>query len=587
MSVIERLRAELARRGLDGFVVPRADEFQGEYVAPSAQRLGFLTGFTGSAGMAVVLGGRAAIFVDGRYTLQVRHEVDEACFEILHLTDEPPPRWLDQSLAAGQTLGFDPWLHTADQAETLRTACVRAGADLVACSDNPLDAVWDGRPPPPSGPVVPHALEHAGRSAADKRADVAATLAADRLDAAVLTDPASLAWLLNIRGSDLAFVPLVLAFAILHADGGVQLFLDAGRLADGTAAHLGAGVAILPPEDFTIALAALARAGKRVRVDQGQAPQAVLTALAGAAIDRGPDPCALPRACKNTAELAGCRAAHRRDGAALVRFLRWLDGRRDIDELTAARHLEELRRQGELYRGPSFPTIAGAGPNGAIVHYHATADSNRRLEDGQLFLLDSGGQYLDGTTDVTRTVAIGHPGDEERRRFTLVLKGHIALARALFPVGTTGPQLDVLARQALWRHGLDYDHGTGHGVGAYLSVHEGPQRIGKQGQSAVPLKPGMILSDEPGYYKAGAYGIRIENLVVVSERGTPDGGDKSLLGFETLTLVPIDRALVDAALLDQEERDWLNAYHARVMAELSPLLSGPDRAWLVRATYPL
>jgi Xaa-Pro aminopeptidase len=587
MTVVETLRSELKRQGLDGFVVPRADEHQGEYVAPSAQRLGFVSGFTGSAGMAVVLQDRAAIFVDGRYTLQVRHEVDCALFQICHLIDEPPARWLGEVLSAGQRLGFDPWLHTADQVEALRGACTRTGAELVACADNPLDAVWGDRPPPPAGPVWPHDPAYAGRSGADKRADLAALMASERLDAVVLTDPASLAWLLNIRGSDIAFVPLALAFSIVAADGSVQVFIDADRLGAPTLAHLGDGVDVRPPADFTTALKGLGRAGKRVRVDQTLAPQAVLNALAGAALDRGADPCALPRACKNAVELAGSRAAHRRDGVAIVRFLAWLEGQNGIDERIAAAQLELFRRQGELYRGPSFPTIAGAGPNGAIVHYHSTPSSNRRLEDGQLFLLDSGGQYLDGTTDITRTIAIGTAGAEERRCFTLVLKGHIALARALFPAGTTGPQLDVLARQALWRHGLDYDHGTGHGVGSYLSVHEGPQRIGKQGHAAVPLKPGMILSNEPGFYKAGSFGIRIENLVTVAERGIPDGGERALLGFDTLTLAPIDRSLIEAEILDGDERAWLNDYHATVFSALAPLLDPAERDWLAQRTYSL
>ncbi|MBF0323985.1 MAG: aminopeptidase P family protein [Alphaproteobacteria bacterium] len=585
MTALADLRRELATRGLDGFVVPRADEHQGEYVAPSARRLTFLTGFTGSAGMALVLQGRAAIFVDGRYTLQVRHEVDQSAFEIRHLIDEPPPKWVADALAAGQKLGFDPWLHTVDQVEALRAACLKAGAELVSCPDNPLDAVWADRPAPPASPVRPHDILHAGKSAQDKRAELAAQLAADRLDAVVLTDPSSLAWLLNLRGADVDFVPLALGFAIAHADSSVQLFLAPDRFDSATLAHLGSGITILPPAAFAGALNALGRAGRRVRIDQTFAPQAVLTALAGAAIDRGPDPCALPRACKNTVELAGSRAAHRRDGAAIVRFLAWLAAQEDIDELGAAERLESFRRQGELYRGPSFPTIAGAGPNGAIVHYHSTPATNRRLEPGQLFLLDSGGQYLDGTTDITRTIAIGGADAQQRRAFTLVLKGHIALAGAIFPAGTTGPQLDVLARQHLWRAGLDYDHGTGHGVGSFLSVHEGPQRIGKQGHAAVALMPGMILSNEPGYYKTGAFGIRIENLVVVTEQAMPAGGEKPLLGFDTLTLAPIDRTLIEPSLLEPAERAWINAYHARVAAELAPLLNPAEQAWLVAATY--
>ncbi|CAA7624234.1 aminopeptidase P family protein [Magnetospirillum sp. UT-4] len=581
---LDLVRAELARRGLTGFVVPRADEHQGEYVAPSAQRLAWLTGFTGSAGLAVVLAARAAIFVDGRYTLQVRHEVDCHRFEPVHMVETPPARWLGEVLTAGDVLGFDPWLHTADQVDALAAACERAGARLERCAGNPIDAVWRDRPPPPAEPVVPHPLAHAGRSAAEKLADLAEALRAEKVDAVVLTDPASVAWLLNLRGTDVPHVPVALAFAVVDGDGGVALFLEPERLVPGA---LDGAVEVLPPSDFVRHLDRLA--GKRVRVDSAMAPQAVLDRLAaaGARIDRGSDPTALPRACKNPVELAGARAAHRRDGAALARFLAWLDGRDGIDEMAAADRLEAFRAEGDLFRGLSFPTIAGSGPNGAIVHYRSSPASNRVPRPGELFLLDSGAQYLDGTTDVTRTIAVGEPGPEERHRFTLVLKGHIAIARAVFPAGTTGSQLDVLARRALWQAGLDYDHGTGHGVGSHLSVHEGPQRISKSGVAAVALKPGMVLSNEPGYYKPGAYGIRIENLVAVTEAPPPPGAERPLLGFETLTLAPIDRRLVEPSLLDPDERAWLDAYHARVRTEIGPLVDGETRAWLETATAPV
>lgn len=589
-SRLADLRAELARRGLTGFIIPRADEHQGEYVAPRAQRLAWLTGFTGSAGLAVVLTERAAIFVDGRYTIQVRAEVDCALFQPLHLVDHPPSRWLAEVLAAGDRLGFDPWLHTPDQVGQLRQACGRAGAELVPCDGNPVDAVWAGQPGAPLAPIAAHPLTFAGRSSAEKRAELAQGLKADKLDAAILADPASVAWLLNIRGRDVPFTPLPLAFAILHADAGVQLFMDRRKLTAAVESHLGPEVTIRPPAEFAAALAELGKAEARLRVDAGGTPFAVVDLLekAGARIERGADPCALPKACKNAVELDGTRAAHRRDGAALVRFLAWLSQAEpeEVDEISAADRLEEIRSRGEHFQGLSFPTIAGAGPNGAIVHYRASEKSRRRLERGQLFLLDSGAQYLDGTTDVTRTLAIGPAGEEERRRFTLVLKGHIAVAMCRFPVGTTGSQLDVLARRALWAEGLDYDHGTGHGVGSFLSVHEGPQRISKMGNS-VALKPGMILSNEPGYYKAGAYGIRIENLLAVAEVPPPPGAERPLLGFETLTLVPMDRRLVEASLLTAEERDWLDRYHARVRAELAPLLDESARAWLEGATAPL
>ncbi|MGE5547203.1 MAG: aminopeptidase P family protein [Solirubrobacterales bacterium] len=577
---VAALREELARRGLDGFLVPRADEHQGEYVAPSSQRLAWLTGFTGSAGIAVVLPDRAAIFVDGRYTIQVRAEVDTTLFEPLHLTELPPSRWLAEALPTGARLGFDPWLHTADQLDAYRAACERANAVLVPSDGNPVDAVWLGRPPAPSAAIVAHDLTHAGRAAADKRAEIGRLLAEDRLDAAVLSDPASVAWLLNLRGGDVAYTPLPLAFAVVQADGSAELFVDSGRLAVAPEA------VVRPPEEFEAALDALA--GRRVRVDQATCPFAVVDRLvkAGAKVDKGADPCAVPKACKNPVELKGARAAHRRDGAALVRFLAWLAAEGNADELSAADRLEAFRRDGDLFQGLSFPTIAGAGPNGAIVHYRSSAETNRRLQPGELFLLDSGAQYLDGTTDVTRTIAVGSPGAEERRRFTLVLKGHIGIATAVFPKGTTGSQLDVLARRHLWAAGLDFDHGTGHGVGSYLSVHEGPQRISKVGNS-VPLRPGMILSNEPGYYKAGAYGIRIENLLAVTDAPAPDGAERELLGFETLTLVPIDRALIEAGLLSAEERAWVDAYHARVRADIAPLLDEGARNWLVRATRPL
>ncbi|EME71498.1 Xaa-Pro aminopeptidase [Paramagnetospirillum caucaseum] len=587
------LRRELERRNLTGFVVPRADQHQGEYVPPSAQRLGWLTGFTGSAGAAVVLADKAAVFVDGRYTLQVLSEVDTTLFAPLHLTEHPPQRWLGEVLDQGHRLGFDPWLHTPDQVQILTNACERVGAVLVPCPDNPLDAVWTDRPAPPASPVTAHPEAFAGRSAAGKRGDIAAELARERLDAAVLSAPESVAWLLNIRADDVAFTPLPLAFAILHADSSVELFLEPGRIAPQVAAGWGDGVRAAAPARFEAALRRLGRDGKRVRLDSSSAPFQVWETLraAGARVEGGADPCALPRACKNPVEMAGTRTAHHRDGAAMVRFLAWLDRATrsgSVDEMGAADALEGFRRPGEHFRGLSFPTISGAGANGAIVHYHSTPKTNRPLAAGELYLVDSGAQYLDGTTDITRTVLVGDAApDEARRRFTLVLRGHIALARAVFPAGTTGSQLDVLARRPLWAAGLDYDHGTGHGVGSFLSVHEGPQRISKVGNS-VALRPGMILSNEPGYYKTGAYGIRIENLVLVTPQPAPAGAERDLLGFETLTLAPIDRALVAVELLEAGEREWLNAYHAQVRDEIGPLLEdAAERDWLERATAAL
>lgn len=585
------LRAELGKRGLDGFVVPRADEHQGEYVPKRAQRLAWLTGFTGSAGVAVVLADKAAIFVDGRYTLQVQAETDTRLFAPLHLVDPPFTEWLAATLPADARLGYDPWLHTVDGVERLRAACDKAGAALVACPDNPLDAVWTNQPPPPLAPVVPYPIRFAGVESADKRRQAALALTSDKVHAAILAAPDSIAWLLNVRGGDVPFTPLPLSFAILHADATVQWFVDPRKLTPVLGEALGEEVAACPPAEFGPALDRLGSDRRRVRIDSAATPAWAVDRLrdAGAVIDRGGDPCALPKACKNDVELAGMRAAHRRDGAALTRFLAWLaetapEGR--VTEMDAARALEDFRRGGQYFQGLSFPTISGAGPNGAIVHYHSTDATNRRLESGRLYLVDSGAQYLDGTTDVTRTVAIGSVGDEERRRFTAVLKGHIALAAARFPAGTTGGQLDALARRALWADGLDYDHGTGHGVGCYLGVHEGPQRISKAG-NGVALRPGMILSNEPGYYKNGVYGIRIENLVTVVEASPVAGQERGMLGFETLTLAPIDRHLVDRQRLDETEIAWLDAYHRTVRETLEPLLDPTIVSWLRDATHPL
>ena len=583
------LRAECARRGLAGFILPLADEHQGEYLPARAQRLAWLTGFTGSAGLAVVLPETAAIFVDGRYTLQVRDQVDTAAFTPRHLSDDPPAKWIGAQLKPDQRLGYDPWLHTVGAVARFETACRRAGGTLVACSDNPLDSAWRHQPPAPIAPVVPHELRFAGKSSADKRQALAATLSEDRIDAAVLTAPASIAWMLNIRGGDVAHTPLPLSFAVLYDDGGVELFIDLRKLTPGLEGHLGNQISVAPPERFGVALDRFGQDRARVLADPATAAAWVFDRLdaAGAEVVRGADPCALPKACKNPVELDGARAAHLRDGVAVTRFLAWLAGNTGgPTEIDAARRLAAFRRDGELFRDLSFATISGAGPNGAIVHYHATPTSNRRLEAGSLYLVDSGAQYLDGTTDVTRTVAIGTPDAEMRDRFTRVLKGHIAIATARFPAGTTGAQLDTLARQPLWQVGLDYDHGTGHGVGSYLGVHEGPQRISKPAAGAA-LKPGMIVSNEPGYYKTGAYGIRIENLVTVIALPRMPEADRDMLGFETLTLAPIDANLVDPALLSAEEIAWLDAYHARVRDRLTPHLDADTARWLEQATKPV
>ena len=583
------LRAALARRGLDGFVVPLSDEHQGEYVARRAQRLAWLTGFTGSAGMAIVLAERAALFVDGRYVLQAAAQVDGALYEHRHISEAPADAWLRQHLFDGAALGYDPALHGARERDRLAAPCRAAGARLVPCADNPIDALWEDQPPPPLGPIAPHPVRFAGVNAEEKRETIAGHLAEQGTDAAVLSAPDSIAWLLNVRGADVANSPLPHSFAIVHGDGGADWFVDARKLLPEVLPHLGNRVRVRTPEALAGILDGLAGAGRTVLVDAAATPVWMVDRLAdgGAEVIRGADPCALPKACKNAVELAGIRAAHRRDGAALTRFLAWLAAARpgSVTEIDAAARLAAMRAGGDHYRGPSFDTISGAGPNGAIVHYRVTAESNRRLAPGSLYLVDSGGQYLDGTTDVTRTVAIGAPAPEHRDRFTRVLRGHIALATARFPCGTSGAQLDTLARQFLWQAGLDYDHGTGHGVGSYLNVHEGPQRISRLGSEAA-LAPGMVVSNEPGYYKTGAYGIRIENLVAVTKS---DVGDRGFLAFETLTLAPIDRALVDPAMLTAGERAWLDAYHARVAEALAPLLADDEEAlaWLRAAAAPL
>jgi Xaa-Pro aminopeptidase len=586
---LNRLRRELAGRGLDGFVVPRADEHQGEYVPPCGQRLAWLTGFTGSAGMAIVLRDRAVLFVDGRYTLQAATQVDTCLFEIRHLIDEPPAHWLATALKPGAVLAYDPWLHTPHEVERFRAAAERAGAALRAVSDNPLDRVWPGRPAAPIAPLMPHPERFAGEGAQSKRTRIGRALQEDGIAAVVLTMPESIAWLLNIRGGDVPHTPLPLSFAILRADGSVTLFIDRRKLVRGIERHFGNAVTVAPPEALGPALDELAAEGGRVQADPASAASWVFDRLqaADAKIHRGADPCLLPKACKNPIECDGTRAAHRRDGAALTRFLAWLAkeaSRGGLSEIAASDRLEAFRRENEYFRDLSFPTISGAGSNGAIVHYRATPETEKRLKPGSLYLLDSGAQYLDGTTDVTRTIAIGKPLDEMRDRFTRVLKGHIALALARFPKGTTGTQLDAFARHALWQKGLDYDHGTGHGVGSYLGVHEGPQRISKA-PNAQALLPGMIVSNEPGYYKTGAYGIRIENLVLVQP--AEGAAEREMLGFETLTLAPIDRNLIDPSLLDEDEIAWLDEYHARVRETLTPIVDPETAAWLSQATQPI
>jgi Xaa-Pro aminopeptidase len=586
---LSAFREELARRKLTGFVIPRADQQQNEYVAPSEERLAWLTGFTGSAGLAIVLTHEAAIFVDGRYTLQAGKQVDGKAWTVESLIDPPPESWLALHLKPGDRLGFDPWLHTSSAAERLTAGCAKAGAELVAVDNNPLDAIWTERPLPPLAPVAVHGAQFAGETEADKLRRI--RLEIDRLgvDAAVLSDSHAVAWTFNIRGADVAHTPLPLSYALVPRDGRPTLFIDHRKLSNVTRDHLEQSADVAEPEALAPQLTALAQAGSTIALDSATAADALgrLIAAAGGKAVRGSDPTSLLKAVKNPIEIEGTRRAHRRDAVALARFLAWIDREAPkgvLTEIDTVEALETFRRDNGALKDVSFPTIAGTGPNGAIVHYRVTRKTNRRIMQGDLLLIDSGAQYDDGTTDVTRTVAVGTPMDEMRDRFTRVLRGHIAIARAVFPDGSTGAQLDTLARQFLWQVGIDYEHGTGHGVGSYLSVHEGPARISKLGTT--PLKRGMILSNEPGYYKTDAYGIRIENLELVSAAEIARA-EKPMNAFETLTLAPIDRRLIDVRMLSAEELDWLNAYHARVNREVRTDLDEATQTWLDAATAPL
>ncbi|HLH94022.1 MAG TPA: aminopeptidase P family protein [Xanthobacteraceae bacterium] len=587
---VAALRTELARRGLTGFVVPRADRHQNEYVPACDERLAWLTGFTGSAGAAVVLMDRAALFVDGRYTLQVRQQADTSLFTVEHLVEMPPPQWLEQNLSAADRLGYDPWLHTVEGAERLAKACAASGASLIAVEPDLFDAIWADRPAPPLGPVRLHDIAFAGEDAAGKLARVRTEIEKLKCDALVVSDPHCIAWAFNIRGADVPHTPLPLAFAIVPREGRPALYIDGRKLANDVRDRLEALADIHEPASFAGDLTALGSPKKTVRIDQATAADALsrLITSAGGKVSRGGDPIVQMKAVKNASEIAGATAAQLRDGAAMVRFLAWFDEAAaggKLREIEAVEALESFRRDTGRLKDISFPTIAGAAADGAIVHYRVTRKSDRVIPKDSLFLIDSGAQYEDGTTDITRTLAVGTPSDEMRDRFTRVLKGHIAIARAIFPDGTTGAQLDSFARQSLWEAGLDFDHGTGHGVGSYLSVHEGPARISKLG--TVPLKRGMILSNEPGYYKTAEYGIRIENLVLVVEADAVAGAEKPLNAFATLTLAPIDRRLMQPDMLNAVELGWLNNYHARVRTSLSALLDAPTRAWLAAATAPI
>ena len=589
------LRAELAARALDGFVVPLTDAHMSEYVGADAQRLAWLTGFGGSAGTAVVLAGEAAIFIDGRYTIQVREQVDGDDWQYVGVPADSVAGWLASHAPARARIGYDPWLATIGWVKDAAAALADKGGTLVAVDANPVDAVWTDRPAASDAALAVHADDVAGASSAVKRAQVADWLGANNADAVVLTALDSIAWVLNVRGRDVDHTPVALAYAIVHADGATDLFVAPGKLTDEVRRHLGNAVRLHPYTAFRDALGALA--GKRVAADPERAVAAIHDALrdAGATVIPRRDPVVLAKAIKNPAEVTGHRAASARDGAALTRFLRWVEEecpKGGQTELSAAAKLLALREESGLLLDTSFSTISATGAHGAIPHYHVDQASNAPILPGQLFLIDSGGQYADGTTDVTRVMPIGVPTSEMRDRFTRVLKGHIAIATAIFPDGTSGAQIDGFARRPLWEAGLDFGHGTGHGIGAYLAVHEGPQRIAQPnypgGASLEPLRAGMMLSNEPGYYKTGEYGIRIENLLLIVPRAIPGGDpDRAMLGFDTLTFAPIERDLIDPALLTADELSWLNAYHAKVVEIIGPGLEREDRAWLLQKCGPV
>ncbi|MGH1480126.1 MAG: aminopeptidase P family protein [Geminicoccales bacterium] len=583
---LQRFKSRLTALGLNGFIVPLTDEHRNEYIPDARQRLAWLTGFTGSAGTLVVLGDRAVMFVDGRYTVQAEQQLDAALFERAHLIETPPAKWLDDNLEQGQRLAIDANLHVKAEVERYQKSCGKAGAELVTLDENPIDGIWPTQPPMPIAPLNALDIRYAGESSEDKRKRIGKKVEEAGADVSLIGAPDSIAWLLNIRGGDVPFNPLTLGFALLHKDGAVEFFLDERKLRPGQT--FGNEVSARSYDDLGHSLDHLGSSGRKVLVDPAWTNVKLTKRLraAGARIVEDSEPCILAKAIKNPTELEGARAAQIRDGAAVTRFLCWLDeaieSGHKITELDAAAALEAERKKDSLYCGPSFDTISASGPNAALAHYRVTEESNRTLEASSLYLVDSGGQYPDATTDITRTIAVGTPTAEMRRHYTLVLKGHIALDRAMFPVGTSGAQIDAFARAPLWQAGLDFDHGTGHGVGSFLCVHEGPARIAKTG--TIPLKPGMILSNEPGYYKPGAYGIRIENLVVVKEIKTPEGGERDLLGFENLTRAPLDRRLIDLTLLTDEECAWVDAYHSIVKADLEPLLDASAKAWMRQST---
>ncbi|RLQ88171.1 aminopeptidase P family protein [Notoacmeibacter ruber] len=590
---VAALRKLMRQKELDAVLIPHADEHQSEYLPERAERLAYVTGFTGSAGAAIILADEAILFVDGRYTVQAGNQVDPQLFRIESLVSDPPARWLKQQRAPLR-LGIDPWLHTIGETKALDNALHARNGELVLLEDNPVDVIWSDQPPPPLGQTRIQRQEQAGKLASEKLEELQASIKEAGFDATVLTDPASVAWALNIRGSDVTHNPLTLAYMILLADGEPVLFVDRRKLDRETHAYLRQMVTLNEPDEFAGALSALGKEGMRIGLDPALASRGIGDAITGAggSVDPFEDPARLRRAIKNAVEMEGARRAHRRDGAAMATFLHWLSDQApgSVTEIQAVEKLEKCRIEmaeadGVALEDISFDTISGAGPNGAIIHYRVTEQTNRTFGEDELYLVDSGGQYIDGTTDITRTVAIGTPTGEMRRHATTVLRGMIALSRARFPEKSWGSELDPIARAPLWSAGMDYAHGTGHGVGSFLAVHEGPQRIARTGK--VPLKAGMIVSNEPGFYRAGTYGIRMENLLLIEPASEIAGGDTPMHSFETLTLCPFDRAVLDKNLMSPDEVAWLDAYHARVMEEIAPLVTPEVRAWLERACAPL
>jgi Xaa-Pro aminopeptidase len=586
---VPKLRAELTKLELDGFLVPHEDEYDNEYLPDCNERLLWVSGFSGSAGAAIIMKDRAAVFVDGRYTMQVRQQADEDIFDYCDLVEMGLAGWVEANGKSGEKIGYDARLHSPDALDGLKIAAMRAGVELVSVHTNPIDTAWTDRPAAPMAQINPQPMEFAGEEHTSKRHRIGIAIERGAAQAAVITAPPSIAWLFNIRGGDVSRSPLPLSAAIIKTDGTATLFVAPEKITDETRSHLGNEVALRPETEFAAGLSEFE--GQTVRVDAGTVSAWVFDQLkaGGAKVQRLEDPVMRPKAAKNAAEVEGSRQAHIRDGAAVTRFLHWLDTEAqsgEIDEIQAAQKLESIRKEMPELRDLSFDTISGAQGNAAFAHYRVSEESNLKLARGSLFLVDSGGQFPDGTTDITRTVPIGDPTAEMRTQFTRVLQGHIALSRIRFPKGTNGTQLDILARLPLWEAGFDYDHGTGHGVGSFLGVHEGPQRIGKA-PNGVALEPGMIVSNEPGFYKQDAYGIRVENLQVVTEASEIAGGERPMLGFETLTMAPIHRGLINIALLTPADLAWMDEYHRDVRAKISPLVTGEVLDWLIKATEPL